>query len=69
MLSIRVDLALEILKIFLERKAIFKKILKFIKEKARTVKDLNAKELLKKKIFLIDPVFFVILVKNNLLFD
>tara|TARA_Y100001936_G_C15529794_1_gene387000 strand:- start:313 stop:441 length:129 start_codon:yes stop_codon:yes gene_type:complete len=36
---------LEISKIFLELRVIFKKILRFIKERAKDVKDSNAEEL------------------------
>jgi len=40
-----------------------------IQQDTLIVKDLNVEELFKKKRFLIDRLFFVILVKNNQLFD
>ena len=65
----RADQVLEILKVLLVKKVIFKKTLKFIKEKVLNVKESNVMVLLQKKIFPIDPPFFVIHVKNNQLFD
>ncbi len=63
------DLLSKILRIFQVEQEIFKKILGFTIEKDKIAKDQNVKELFKKKIFLIDLLFFVIFAKNNRLFD
>ena len=43
----------------------FKMSLKFIKERGLKCKRTNCKGIIKKKIFQIDQLFFVIIVKNN----
>ena len=60
---------LKILRVYLEKVVLFKKILKFMKEKDKNVKDWNALGQLKKKFFQIDPLFFVIPAKNDQLFN
>ena len=63
-----VDRVFEILKIFQGQKAVFKKYLKFINWMVWIVKDIDVKELLKKKISQTDQHSIVIFVKNDRLF-
>ena len=65
MLSKREDQVLEILKTHQVNQEISKRILMFMKEKDLIVRGPDATELLKKKWFLIDLLFFVISVKYN----
>ena len=70
MLSKREDQVLEILKTHQVNQEIFKRILMFMREKDLIVRGLDATELLKKKWFPIDLLFFVISAKyNNYLID
>ena len=65
MLSKREDQLLEILKTQRVSQEISKRILMFMREKDLIVRGLDAMELLKKKWFLIDLLFFVISAKYN----
>ena len=56
---------LETLKTQLVKMEIFKKISKSMAEKEQAVNVLSVKVLYKKKLFLIDQLFFAIFVKNN----